>query len=43
MFGIKDFMIVLPYLMGLGCVIFSAIYGLKTWSKNKQNGKEDKE
>jgi hypothetical protein len=41
MFGIKDVMIVLPYLMGVGCVIFSAVYGLKTWSNNKKSRKEE--
>ncbi len=43
MFGIKDFFIILPYLLGVGCLIFSAIYGLKTWKANKKDGKEDME
>lgn len=36
-------MVVLPYLLGVGCVIFSAIYGLRAWRMNKKSGKEDKQ
>ena len=39
MFGIKDLMIWLPYLMIVACVIFSAWYGLKYWNKDdKKDG-----
>ena len=42
MFGIDDLFIILPYLLGLGCVLFSAWYGIKNWSKNDKKGKEKK-
>ncbi|MEG1581297.1 MAG: hypothetical protein RR386_08560 [Bacteroidaceae bacterium] len=37
MFGISDPLILLPYAMGVGCVVFSVWYGIKNWNK------EDKE
>ncbi len=40
MFGIKDPMIWLPYLMIVACVIFSALYGLKYWNKDDKKDKE---
>lgn len=42
MFGIDDFFILLPYLLGVGCLVFSAWYGLKNWSKNDKEEKEEK-
>jgi hypothetical protein len=42
MFGIDDFFIILPYVLGIACVLFSAWYGLKNWSKDdkEEKGKE---
>lgn len=37
MFGIEDPGIYLPYLLAIGCLIFSVWFGITTWNK------EDKE
>ncbi len=42
MFGIKDPLIWLPYVMGAACLIFSAWYGLKYWNKDDHKDKEVK-
>ncbi|MFA6769211.1 MAG: symporter small accessory protein [Parabacteroides sp.] len=34
MFGIDDILIILPYLLGIACVIFSAWYGIRNWNKD---------
>lgn len=39
MFGIHDPLIIAPYLLMVGCVIFSAWYGLKYWNKNDKKDK----
>lgn len=42
MFGIKDPLIWLPYVIGAVCLIFSACYGLKYWNKDDHKDKEGK-
>lgn len=34
MFGIKDFFVLLPYILGFICLIFSAWYGVSNWNKD---------
>jgi len=34
MFGIDDILIILPYLLGIACVIYSAWYGIRNWNKD---------
>jgi hypothetical protein len=34
MFGINDVFILMPYILGLLCVIFSAWYGIANWNKD---------
>ena len=40
MLGIDDALIWLPYLLSVGCVIFSIWFGVKYWNKNDENDKE---
>jgi hypothetical protein len=42
MFGIKDPLIWLPYVLGFVCLVFSAWYGLKNWSKDDKRDKEER-
>lgn len=42
MFGIKDPLILLPYLLGALCLIFSAWYGLKFWNREDRHDKEER-
>ncbi len=37
MFGIEDPGIWLAYLLAFGCLIFSIIYGIVYWDKDKKN------
>lgn len=34
MCGIDDIFILLPYILGVLCVIFSIWYGIKNWNKD---------
>ncbi|KAA6340707.1 hypothetical protein EZS27_011449 [termite gut metagenome] len=41
MFGISDPFIGLPYLLAVVCVAFAAWYGIKNWSKDDENEKDE--
>jgi len=36
MFGINDPLIILPYLLSVVCVLFSAWFGVKYWNKDDE-------
>ncbi|WP_455592555.1 symporter small accessory protein [Bacteroides sp.] len=39
MFGINDPLVVLPYVLMIVCVLFSAWFGIKYWNKDDEKDK----